>query len=113
MRVTYTAQELFEHIQSYNTVHFSSYQDEENLMSAIINSSEFKLIKRKTVFSIIAEVSLSSKSKVKNVLCGITGNEFCCEVADCDWYEVIEIKHGGGEAGIELILKNFRRDAYV
>ena len=105
MQVTYTAQELFEHIQSYNTVQFSSSQDEETLVSATIDSSEFRLIDRRGVFSIFAEVSLSAKSKIKNVLCGISGNEFLCDVVGNDRCEVIEIKYGYGNSKIGMILK--------
>lgn len=105
MQVTYTAQELFEHIQSYDTVQFLLSHDDENLVSVTVGSSEFKLIRRRTVFSIIAEIPFSSKPKVKSVLCAITGNEFQCDATDCDWYEVIDIKYGSGESEITLILK--------
>lgn len=110
MQVTYTAQELFEHIQSYNTVRFNSYQDDETLASVILDSSLFRLIKRGETYSIVAEAFLRPSSKVQSACCGICGNEFLCDVVVGGphfQYEVINIKYGYGKSGIELVLEKF------
>lgn len=108
MQITYTAQELYEHMQSFDTVRFISCQDEETVSAVILDTSAFKLIDRRGIFSIVAEVWLKPSSKVQRAICGICGNEFLCDVVT--WKcgslcEAITIKYGDEKHKIELILE--------
>lgn len=105
MQVTYTAQELFEHMQSFNTVRFASNQNEDTMVCARLDVSAFRLLKRGNTYSIVAEVSLPPYSKVHGVFCCLNGNEFLCETSNCLSYEVVRVKMDDGKYGIKMMLE--------
>lgn len=105
MQVTYTAQELFEHMQSFDTVRFASNQNEDTMVCARLDVSAFRLLKRGDTYSIVAEISLPPYSKVQSIFCCLNGNEFLCEASNCLSYEVVRVKMDNGKYGIKMMLE--------
>ena len=88
MRITYTAQEMYEHIRSYDIIEFWGSRNEENVCISI-------------------ECQFDPRSDILCCCCNITGNVFSCEVERGKKSERLIITSDYAEEPITLFLKNF------
>lgn len=80
MRITYTAQEMYEHIRSYDIIEFWGSRNEENVCMIKAKSSCVALRKGKRYSYISIECQFDPRSDIICCCCNITGNVFSCEV---------------------------------
>ena len=106
MRVTYTAQEMYEHIRSYDIIEFWGSRNEENVCMIKAKSSCVALRKGKRYSYISIECQLDPGSDILCCCCNITGNAFSCEVERGKKSERLIITSDCAEEPITLFLKN-------
>lgn len=80
MRIAYTAQEMYEHIRSYDIIEFWGSRNEENVCTIKAKSSCVVLRKGKRYSYISIERQFDPRSDILCCCCNITGNVFSCEV---------------------------------
>lgn len=107
MRVTYTAQEMYEHIRSYDIIEFWGSRNEENVCMIKAKSSCVALRKGKRYSYISIECQFDPGSDILCCCCNITGNAFSCEVERGKKSENLIISSDCAEEPITLFLKNF------
>lgn len=106
MRVTYTAQEMYEHIRSYDIIEFWGSRNEENVCMIKARSSCVALRKGKRYSYISIEYQFDLGSDIICCCCNITGNTFSCEVERGKKSENLIISSDYTEEPITLFLKN-------
>lgn len=106
MRITYTAQEMYEHIRSYDIIEFWGSRNEENVCMIKAKSSCVALRKGKRYNYISIECQFDHKSDILCCCCNITGNVFSCEVERGKKSERLIISSDYAEEPITLFLKN-------
>lgn len=79
MQTTYTAQELYDRIQSYDLIEYWGNQNEENISMIIAKTSCVTLKKGRKYSYISIEQRFDSRSDVLCCCCDIVGNVFYCD----------------------------------
>lgn len=79
MQTTYTAQELYERIQSYDLIEYWGNQNNENICMIMAKTSSVTLEKGRKYSYISIEQRFDSRSDVLCCCCDIVGNIFYCD----------------------------------
>lgn len=105
MQTTYTAQELYERIQSYDIVEFWGNQNNENTSMIIGKTSCVTLTVGEKYRYISVEQHFNSKSDIFCCACNITGNVFSCETEERKRSERLIVTSDCAETPIVLVLR--------
>lgn len=103
MKVTYTAQGLYDHIKSFNSIKCFSGKSEYNFTMITFASSRLKFNQKEIPPYMIAE--FHDNSGITGACCCLAGNIFECEVTVKDDSEKLIVKSDIGKTLMSVILE--------
>ena len=107
MQITYTAQELYEHIRSFDFIEFFGNQNEHNVSMIVNKTSCVSFYKGKKYCHIDVELHYGEDSELSTCSWGISGNVFTCEGVKTEGSEFFTLVSDCGDKPVEIMLKKF------
>ncbi len=103
MKVTYTAQELYDHIKSFNSMKYFGGESEYNFTMITFAPSRLKFNQKEIPPYMIAE--FHGSSGITEACCCLAGNVFECEVTVKDDNEKLIVKSDIEKTLMSVILE--------
>lgn len=107
MQVTYTTQELYEHIRSFDIIEFWGNQNKHNISMIVAKTSCATFYKGEKYDRIDIEQQGEDNSDILMCCCGVSGNVFICEGIKTRGGERFTLASDLGDAPVTILLRNF------
>lgn len=107
MQVTYTAQELYEHIRSFDIIEFWGNQNKHNVSMIAAKTSCVTYYKGETIGHIRLEQQCGRDSDILTCCWGISGSSFTCEGIKTSGGEKFTLRSDLGDKLVTILLRNF------
>lgn len=107
MQVTYTTQELYEHIRSFDIIEFWGNQNKHNVSMIMAKTSCVTYYKGETVGHIRLEKQYGRDSDILMCCWGISGGVFTCEGIKTSGGERFTLVSDLDDKPVTILLRNF------